>query len=177
MGNRLPHGLGGRGHWLDMLGGGEGQVNASRIRHSLDGAYMKIHFHLVSLLLLATLPLSAQTAPASGPNANSVQHQPQIQNQSTPTPTVFQADEGDRWMLLGKKSLIFKVDPVTAGSETLMVGTEEMPPGTEFRRTSTSTKMKSYSSTRARCTSRWLVSNTTQERELRFSFHMETGSV
>ena len=24
MGNRLPHGLGGRGHWVDMLGGGEG---------------------------------------------------------------------------------------------------------------------------------------------------------
>jgi hypothetical protein len=40
-----------------------------------------------------------------------------------PTPTVFQADEGDRWMLLGKKPLIFKVDPVTAGSDTLMVGT------------------------------------------------------
>jgi len=32
-------------------------------------------------------------------------------------------------MLLGKKPLIFKVDPVTAGSDTLMVGTEEMPPG------------------------------------------------
>ena len=27
MGNRLPYGLGGRGHWLDMLGGGEGEVN------------------------------------------------------------------------------------------------------------------------------------------------------
>ncbi len=25
-----------------------------------------------------------------------------------PTPTVFQADEGDRWMLLGDKPLIFK---------------------------------------------------------------------
>ena len=25
MGNRLTHGLGGRGHWLDMLGGGEGE--------------------------------------------------------------------------------------------------------------------------------------------------------
>jgi hypothetical protein len=32
MGNRLLYGLGGRGHWLNMLGGGEGQVNASRIR-------------------------------------------------------------------------------------------------------------------------------------------------
>jgi len=32
-------------------------------------------------------------------------------------------------MLLGKKPLIVKVDAVTAGSDTLMVGTEEMPPG------------------------------------------------
>src|SRR5215467_267852 len=46
-----------------------------------------------------------------------------------PTPTVFQADEGDRWMLLGDKQLIFKVDPVSTGSDTLVVGTEEMPPG------------------------------------------------
>jgi hypothetical protein len=42
---------------------------------------------------------------------------------------VFQADEGDRWMLLGDKPLIFKVDPVSTGSDTLVVGTEEMPPG------------------------------------------------
>jgi quercetin dioxygenase-like cupin family protein len=46
-----------------------------------------------------------------------------------PTPTVFQAEEGDRWMLLGEKPLIFKVDPATTGSNSLMVGTEEMPPG------------------------------------------------
>jgi quercetin dioxygenase-like cupin family protein len=46
-----------------------------------------------------------------------------------PRPTVFQADEGDRWLLLGEKPLIFKVDPVTTGSESLVVGTEEMPPG------------------------------------------------
>ena len=31
MGNRLPHGLGGRGHWLDMLGVSEGKVNVHRI--------------------------------------------------------------------------------------------------------------------------------------------------
>src|ERR1700736_2956788 len=29
MGNRLPHGLGGRGHWVHMLGGDEGKVNDS----------------------------------------------------------------------------------------------------------------------------------------------------
>ena len=46
-----------------------------------------------------------------------------------PAPVVFQADEGDRWLLLGQKPLIFKVDPVTTGSESLVVGTEEMPPG------------------------------------------------
>jgi len=28
-GNRLPHGPGGRGHWLDMLGGSEVRFNAS----------------------------------------------------------------------------------------------------------------------------------------------------
>ncbi len=28
MGNRLPYGLGGRGHWLAMLGGDKGEVNA-----------------------------------------------------------------------------------------------------------------------------------------------------
>ena len=49
-----------------------------------------------------------------------------------PTPTVFQADEGDRWMLIGLKPLIFKVDPVTTGSDTLVVGTEEMPPGNKI---------------------------------------------
>ena len=46
-----------------------------------------------------------------------------------PTPTVFRAAEGDHWMLLGDKPLIFKVDRVTTGSTTLVVGTEEMPPG------------------------------------------------
>jgi hypothetical protein len=30
MGNRLPYGLGGRGHWVDMLGGGKGKVNVQR---------------------------------------------------------------------------------------------------------------------------------------------------
>jgi len=35
-------------------------------------------------------------------------------------------------MLLGVKPLIFKVDPVTTESETLVVGTEEMPPGNKI---------------------------------------------
>jgi quercetin dioxygenase-like cupin family protein len=48
---------------------------------------------------------------------------------SVPRPTVFQASEGDRWLLLGSKSLIFKVDPISTGSNTLVVGTEVMPPG------------------------------------------------
>jgi hypothetical protein len=47
VGNRLPYGLGGRGHWLNMLGGGEGQVNARRILHSLNGGYPTIRFQLV----------------------------------------------------------------------------------------------------------------------------------
>jgi len=31
MGNRLTHGLGRRGHWLDMLGVGKGKVNVQGI--------------------------------------------------------------------------------------------------------------------------------------------------
>jgi len=39
MGNRLPNGLGGRGHWLDMLGGKEEEVNAEWlcVLHALAG--------------------------------------------------------------------------------------------------------------------------------------------
>jgi hypothetical protein len=44
----------------------------------------------------------------------------------------FQADEGDRWMLLGGKPLIFKVDPLSTASDTLVVGTEEVPPGNKI---------------------------------------------
>jgi len=38
---------------------------------------MAIHFHLASLLFLATVPLCAQTTPAPAPNANNVQVSPQ----------------------------------------------------------------------------------------------------
>jgi len=92
---------------------------------------MAIRVHLASLLFLATVPLSAQTTPATVPKARTVQA-PTRDSKPAPkeaTPTVFQADEGDRWMLLGVKPLIFKVNPVTTGSDTLVVGTEEMPPG------------------------------------------------
>src|SRR6266567_5820205 len=80
------------------------------------------------------VPLCAQTTPAPAPKASSVQA-PTTDSKPAPkqpTPTVFQADEGDHWMLLGKKPLIFKVDPVTTGSDTLVVGTEEMPPGNKI---------------------------------------------
>ena len=91
-----------------------------------------------------------------------------------PTPTVFQADEGDRWMLLGDKPLIFKVDPVTPGSDALVVGTEEMPPGNKIP-THKHPKMKSFLSTKVRCASRWLVSSTTHEREPQCLSRTETG--
>lgn len=93
---------------------------------------MAIRVHFASLLLLAAIPLSAQNAPV--PNANSVPA-PSANSKPVPkppTPTVFQADEGDRWMLLGDKPLIFKVDPATTGSDALVVGTEEMPPGNKI---------------------------------------------
>jgi quercetin dioxygenase-like cupin family protein len=35
-------------------------------------------------------------------------------------------------MLLGDKPLIFKVDPLSTGSNALVVGTEEMPPGNKI---------------------------------------------
>src|SRR5271170_3736237 len=94
---------------------------------------MGIHVHLASLLLV-TVTSSAQTAPVPAPNANSAQA-PTTDSKPVPkqpTPTVFQADEGDRWMLLGDKPLIFKVDPVTTGSDALVVGTEELPPGNKI---------------------------------------------
>jgi hypothetical protein len=46
MGNSLPHGLGRRGHWLDMLGGLSGKVNASRIRHLQTEAIWRSTFIL-----------------------------------------------------------------------------------------------------------------------------------
>jgi hypothetical protein len=50
MGNRLPYELEGRGHWINMLGGARDRSMrvefASRIRHSLNGGYITIHFHL-----------------------------------------------------------------------------------------------------------------------------------
>ena len=73
----------------------------------------------VLLLLSAVLPLFGQTADSKA-------------DPKQPTPTVFQAGDGDRWMLLGDKPLIFKVDPVSTGSDTLVVGTEEMPPGNKI---------------------------------------------
>jgi quercetin dioxygenase-like cupin family protein len=84
---------------------------------------------LLPFLILASLPLFAQsqsTTSSQNIAQTTTETKPVVKQ---PTPTVFQADEGDRWMLLGQKPLIFKVDPVTTGSDTLVVGTEEMPPG------------------------------------------------
>jgi Cupin domain len=41
----------------------------------------------------------------------------------------MQRHAGRRWMPLGDKPLIFKVDPLSTGSDALVVGTEEVPPG------------------------------------------------
>jgi quercetin dioxygenase-like cupin family protein len=87
--------------------------------------------HLALFLLSSLLPLNAQSSSLPSPqNANTAQAKAEsTPAPKQPTPTVFQADEGDRWMLLGDKPLIFKVDPLSTGSDTLVVGTEEMPPG------------------------------------------------
>jgi hypothetical protein len=74
---------------------------------------MAIRVHLAPLLLLAIVPLSAQTNPAPATSVNKAHALNTLSKAvpKQPTPTVFQADEGDRWMLLGDKPLIFKVDP------------------------------------------------------------------
>ena len=82
---------------------------------------------LASLLLLAALALLAQSQPRDAQGRTETTDSKIVSKQ--PTPTVLQADEGDRWMLLGDKPLILKVDPVTTGSDALVVGTEEMPTG------------------------------------------------
>jgi quercetin dioxygenase-like cupin family protein len=95
---------------------------------------MAIHAHLTLLLLFATAPLCAQSNLDTAPSASKA-HAPTPDSKAVPkepTPTVFQADEGDRWMLLGDKPLIFKVDPLSTGSDALIVGTEEMPPGNKI---------------------------------------------
>jgi quercetin dioxygenase-like cupin family protein len=95
---------------------------------------MAIHAHLALLLLLATALLCAQTNPVPAASATKA-HAPTPDSKAVPkqpTPTVFQADEGDHWMLLGDKPLIFKVDPLSTGSDALVVGTEEMPPGNKI---------------------------------------------
>jgi quercetin dioxygenase-like cupin family protein len=79
------------------------------------------------VLLLAALPLVfPQSEPPAPPKRMETTDS---KAPKQPTPTVFQREEGDRWMLLGDKPLIFKVDPLSNGSDTLVVGTEEMPPG------------------------------------------------
>jgi|ERR1700735_1432333 len=93
---------------------------------------MRIHLDLFCLLLWAAISLVIQTTVSnSHPNTSATQRQ-EIASKSAPkqaTPTVFQADEGDRWLLLGNRPLIFKVDPVTNGSDALVVGTEEIASG------------------------------------------------
>ena len=93
---------------------------------------MRTHACLASILFLAALPLVAQSQPTTlSQNISQATRETKLAPKE-PTPTVFQADEGDRWMLLGQKLLIFKVDPSTTGSQTLVVGTEEMPPGNKI---------------------------------------------
>jgi quercetin dioxygenase-like cupin family protein len=82
------------------------------------------------LLLTAVSIFSAQSTNSATRRPASVPEQ--ASTSKAPTPTVFQANEGDRWLLLGQKPLIFKVDPITTGSESLVAGTEEMPPGNKI---------------------------------------------
>lgn len=80
---------------------------------------------VIALLMGCSLSAYAQQGTPASPTSAEATAKPVLNG---PMPTVFQAEEGDRWMLLGDKPLIFKVDPVSTGSNTLVVGTEEMPP-------------------------------------------------
>lgn len=89
---------------------------------------MAFQFRWILLLLGSSVLVFGQNqAPKTSPSATQTATD-EKSGAKQPVPTVFQADEGDRWMLLGTKPLIFKVDPVSTGSNTLVVGTEEMPP-------------------------------------------------
>jgi quercetin dioxygenase-like cupin family protein len=93
---------------------------------------MAIHVHLVSLLLVTAVHYLLRPTLRLHRVPLRPTHRPQIRRRSEAADTVFQAEEGDRWMLLGDKPLIFKVDPLSTGSDTLVVGTEEMPPGNKI---------------------------------------------
>lgn len=90
---------------------------------------MRIVVRLTLCLLLGSLVSLAQAVKPASPQDSKTTSASSTSTPKEPTPTVFQADEGDKWMLLGDKPLIFKVDPVSTGSNSLVVGTEEMPPG------------------------------------------------
>lgn len=139
---------------------------------------MAIHVRFVLLLFLATLPLSAQTNPAPAPSATKAQ-EPTTDSKvvpKQPTPTVFQADEGDRWVLLGTSRSFSRLIPSVPVRTHWSSGPRRCHQETKFRPTSICTKMRSFSYTRVRYASRWLDVNTTQERERPFSSLMETGS-
>ena len=85
-----------------------------------SGEHMRFQPRVIALLLGCSLAVFAQDQTLASDAKAALKK---------PTPTVFQAAEGDHWMLLGDKPLLFKVDPASTGSNTLVVGTEEMPPG------------------------------------------------
>jgi quercetin dioxygenase-like cupin family protein len=97
---------------------------------------MRIFGRMLSLLLFVSPALMAQSASPAAPQKESSTRAAAKSADpvapKVPTPTVFQAEEGDRWLLIGQKPLIFKVDPDTTGSDSLVVGTEVMPPGNKI---------------------------------------------
>lgn len=114
---------------------------------------------LVVLLLAALPPVFAQSEPPAYPDRRY-----KGCAQAAGLPPCFRVTNVTVWMLLGDKPLIFKVDPLSTGSHSLVVGTEEMPPGNRIPTHKTCTKAKSDSSTRERCASPWRAASTTPGR-------------
>lgn len=78
-----------------------------------------------TLRSLASVPLAfiAACHPASG------RPPPQAGVQPTAQPAVIHASDGERRLLPGGTPLLIKVDPVTTGSERLVLGMLHLPPG------------------------------------------------
>lgn len=80
------------------------------------GTPSRFPYRSAAAIVTATL----LSAPAGGP----------VEHQAKPRPAVIGAAEGElRFLRGGTAPLLIKVDPVTTGSQRLVLGTSDLPPG------------------------------------------------
>ena len=106
---------------------------------------MAIHVHLASLLLLAAVPLFAQTNPAPAPSATAA-HVPQIrrQCQSNRRRQSFRPTKVTVGCWLGTSRLFSRLTPSVPARTHWWSGQRRCHRETKFRPTSICTKMKSF---------------------------------